>query len=176
MPHHKETEIPDLRIVPAEAITLHEEVDERRVKPLVEKLTGDGLLKNPPIVAALPDTNRFVVLDGANRTTALWEMEAPHHLVQVVDYQDVSLDTWGHLIVGVTEQEFQTRREAARLSLAETSLEMGRDDLLNRRVSAVLSSPQERLWRWGMAAAWLPRRPSCENWSTFTADARPFTG
>lgn len=142
MPERKETDIPVLRIVPASAITLHEEVDERRVKPLVEKLSRDGVLKNPPIAAALPQTERYVILDGANRTTALWKMETPHHLVQVVDYNDVSLDRWDHLIVGLTEAEFQTQREAIGLPLTETNdLESAQRDLSRRRVSAILCSP-----------------------------------
>jgi hypothetical protein len=138
----KEAELPDLRIVPAESITLHEEVDERRVKPLIEKLSRDGILKNPPIVAPLPGTGRYVVLDGANRTTALWKMEARHHLIQVVDHNEVELDTWGHLIVGITEQEFQNRRLEISLSLTETDLETAEADLLGRRVSAILCSPR----------------------------------
>jgi hypothetical protein len=137
----KETEIPDLRIVPAESITLHEEVDDRRVAPLVEKLSRDGMLKNPPIVAPLPGTERYVVLDGANRTTALWKMEARHHLIQVVEYDDVELDTWGHLIVGISEQEFQTRRLEIGLYLTETKLEEAEKNLRNRSISAILCSP-----------------------------------
>lgn len=149
MPPHKETEIPDLRLVPAEAVVLHEEVDERRVKPLVERLNQDGLLKNPPVVAPLPDTNRYVVLDGANRTTALWHMEMPHHLVQVVDYAEVELDTWGHLIVGLTEKEFETRRLAIGLSLIETKWQTAHFDLLARRISAVLSPPDGTVYALG---------------------------
>jgi len=142
VPDRKETDIPVLRIVPAKAIILHEEVDERRVKPLVEKLSQDGVLKNPPIAAALPQSDRYVILDGANRTTALWKIEAPHHLLQVVDYSDVSLDRWDHLIVGLTEAEFQTQREAIGLPLTETNdLESAQRDLRDRRVSAILCSP-----------------------------------
>jgi hypothetical protein len=140
----KETDIPVLRIVPAQAITLHEEVDQRRVKPLVEKLSQDGVLKNPPIAALLPQTDRYVILDGANRTTALWKMEAPHHLLQVVDYADVVLDTWDHLIVGLTEEEFETRREEVGLFLIQTDdREAAQRDLASRRVSAILTAPPD---------------------------------
>jgi len=138
----KEIEIPALRIVPAESIVLHEEVDRQRVTPLVEKLSHDGVLKNPPIAAALPDNRRYVVLDGANRTTALWEMAAPHHLVQVVDYDEVELFTWGHLIVGgLTEKEFETRRLERGLELTYTNLDAAHRELRARQISAILSSP-----------------------------------
>lgn len=142
MARSSETEIPDLRLVPAESIVLHEEVDRRRVTPLVDKLSRDGVLKNPPIVAPLPDNQRYVVLDGANRTTALWEIAAPHHLVQVVPYDQVELDTWAHLIVGgLTEKEFETRRIGLSLDLTYTDLETAHRQLRDRHISAILSSP-----------------------------------
>ncbi len=149
MPHQKETDIPDLRIIPANSIVLHEDVDGRRVKRLVERLTQDGQLKNPPIVAPLPDKNRYVVLDGANRTTALWHLETPHHLVQVVNYEDVELDAWGHLIVGLTEKEFETRRLETGLALTETTWEVAHFDLLARRISALLSPPDGTVYALG---------------------------
>ena len=142
MSQPKEPDLPDLRLVPAESIVLHEEVDRRRVIPLVEKLSHDGVLKNPPIVAAMSGNFRYVVLDGANRTTALWEMAAPHHLAQVVDYDEVELDTWGHLIVGgLTEKEFETLRIERGLELTYTNLETAQRQLHDRQISAILSSP-----------------------------------
>ena len=142
MSQPKEPDIPDLRLVPAEAIVLHEEVDRRRVTPLKEKLSSDGVLKNPPIVAPLCDPNRYVVLDGANRTTTLWELEAPHQLVQVVAYGEVTLDTWAHLIVGgLTEREFESRRIQLGLELTYTDLETAHRQLRERHISAILSSP-----------------------------------
>ena len=64
------SETPDLRIVPIELLVEHEYNDAQRTTPLAKRLEAEGLLKNPPIVAPLDDDPRFVVLDGANRTTA----------------------------------------------------------------------------------------------------------
>lgn len=91
--------LPELRIVPAEALLLHEECDAGRVDRLARRLEADGILRNPPIVAAL-DGRSYVVLDGANRVTALQRIGAPHQLVQVVDYDDasVALEVWSHLL------------------------------------------------------------------------------
>ncbi len=142
MPANNQNKTPDLRIVPADSIVLHEEVDSRRVMPLVQKFRQDGILKNPPIVAPLPNSDRFVLLDGANRTTALWKMDAPHHLVQVVAYDEVELDTWAHLIVGgLTEKEFETRRKETGLELTYTDLDTAHYQLRYRKISAILSSP-----------------------------------
>lgn len=91
--------LPDLRIVPAEALLLHEECDAARVDRLAQRLDADGILRNPPLAAAL-DGRAYVVLDGANRVTALHRIGAPHQLVQVVDYDDasVALEVWAHLL------------------------------------------------------------------------------
>ncbi len=95
-------DIPDLRILPIEATVLHEHADEKRVARLAARLEADGYLKNPPIVAPIPDTDRYVVLDGANRTSAVQLLGYPHVVAQVVDYTPphVHLTTWHHLITG----------------------------------------------------------------------------
>lgn len=92
--------LPDLRIVPAAQVFLHEDADPVRVERLSVRLRQDGALRNPPIAAGLPG-DAFVVLDGANRTSALTRLEAPVIPLQVVDYDDpaVRLDVWRHLIV-----------------------------------------------------------------------------
>jgi hypothetical protein len=91
--------LPDLRIVPTESLLLHEETDPLRVARLVHSLEADGVLRNPPVAASLP-AGRYVVLDGANRVTALRQSGCPDQLVQVVDYDDpaVRLEVWAHLL------------------------------------------------------------------------------
>ena len=65
------------------------------------KLRQSGILRNPPIIAPLHDgTNRYVVLDGANRTTAISRMGIPHIVAQVVEPTSDSVDlrTWNHVL------------------------------------------------------------------------------
>src|SRR5947209_19577415 len=95
-------DIPDLRLLPTGSLVLHEHADSRRVARLQTRLRSDGYMKNPPIVAPIPGTDRYVVLDGANRTTAVEGIGCPHVLAQVVDYKSgrVQLHTWHHLITG----------------------------------------------------------------------------
>ncbi|MDR7386372.1 MAG: hypothetical protein QN213_10835 [Armatimonadota bacterium] len=96
--------LPDLRFFPTFRVLLHEEHDPGRVERLVRRLKEEAVLRNPPLVAALGD-GRAVVLDGANRVTALEQLGAPHLLVQVVPYAEPSvvLDRWHHLLVTVPE-------------------------------------------------------------------------
>jgi len=115
------TDKPDLRIVPLGRLVEHEFNDAQRTWPLAQRLKAEGLLKNPPIAASLaeeegeddPSTGsgrdpRFVVLDGANRVTALNSLGYAHILVQVVRYEQpfVTLTTWHHVVTGMDQEQF----------------------------------------------------------------------
>jgi hypothetical protein len=96
--------MPSLKILPIESLILHEDHDLQRTLPLVQKLRAQGIMRNPPIVMPLMDgTERYMVLDGANRVTSLTEMEFPHIVAQVVKVDDphVSLKTWNHVVWGM---------------------------------------------------------------------------
>ena len=97
--------LPDLRIVSAEQLYLHEESDPVRVARLAERMRDEGILRNPPVVAPLPEDAGFVVLDGANRTSALIHIGARALPVQVVDYDDpaVRLDVWHHFLTDAAD-------------------------------------------------------------------------
>lgn len=99
--------LPELRIIALAALVEHEYNDAQRTEPLAKRLEAEGLLKNPPIVSPLDD-DRYVVLDGANRTTALHLLGYPHTLAQVVPYEppQVTLTTWHHVISGIPLDEF----------------------------------------------------------------------
>jgi len=92
---------PDLRVLPLELLVEHEYNDVQRTAPLAKRLADEGLLKNPPVVTPLGEEDpRYVVLDGANRVTALNMLGYPHILAQVVIYEQpqVTLTTWHHVI------------------------------------------------------------------------------
>lgn len=91
-----------LRFVGLDDLLLHEEHDPLRVKRLALTLKRDGRLRNPPLVAELD--NRYIVLDGATRTSALRELGYCDILVQIVDYHSdtVRVSAWNHIIAGVS--------------------------------------------------------------------------
>jgi hypothetical protein len=100
--------LPNLRILSLKDIILHEDHDNQRTLPLVEKLRAHAIMRNPPIVMPLTDgSDRFMVLDGANRVTSLREMEFPHIVAQVVEanYPHVNLQTWNHVVWGMSEKK-----------------------------------------------------------------------
>ncbi len=95
--------LPDLRVLPTRSLLPHEVSDPRRVEKLSKRILEGGILKNPPIVAAIPGAAQFVVLDGANRTAAFAHVGINHIIAQVVSYDDpgVVLDTGYHVVSGM---------------------------------------------------------------------------
>jgi L-serine kinase (ATP) / ParB family transcriptional regulator, heme-responsive regulator len=103
-------DLPDLRILPTDSLRAHEHADEQRSTPLVEALRSDGVLRNPPIVLPMggqPD--RYVVLDGANRTLAFRLLNLPHVLTQVVHAgtSRVNVETWNHVVLGFPSDDLK---------------------------------------------------------------------
>lgn len=101
-----------LSIVPLDSVLLHEEIELNRVSRLIENLKRDRVLKNPPIVTEVRTPNgwtRYIVLDGASRTSALRTMRYRDILVQVVDYhsRDLRLESWNHLLLDVTPDDLR---------------------------------------------------------------------
>ena len=85
--------------MPVRSVVLQEHYDSSMSGGLLKLLEEDGVLMNPPIVAAM-GRGRYLHLDGANRITSLQALGFPHILVQVVDYFDpsvVRLKSWSHV-------------------------------------------------------------------------------
>lgn len=100
---------PNLSFLPVEDLLIHERHDDSRTRPLILRIRSSGVLRNPPIVAPLQDgTARYMVLDGANRVTALKGMGYPHILVQVVEPDDPGLQllNWNHVVWELNPNRF----------------------------------------------------------------------
>lgn len=102
-------ELPTLEVVSGKNLILHEDPDDERLLNLVDRLGADGILKNPPIAARIGNKKRYVILDGANRVTALSKLGFRHFLVQVVDFEDalLKLHCWNHAIEKLTPDYFE---------------------------------------------------------------------
>jgi hypothetical protein len=135
--------LPDLRVLPVELVAPHEHVDPRRVARLAERLAQEGRMKNPPVVAPIPETDRYVVLDGANRCLALQKLGAAHLIAQVVHYGQpgLILDTWYHVVSGMPAQAFeQALQSIAGLRLLPASLPAAREALATGNAAAYIIS------------------------------------
>jgi hypothetical protein len=131
---------PDLRILPLAGLIPHELADNQRSSPLIKSLQRDGVLKNPPVVADLdPETQTFIVLDGANRVTAFRELGYPHILAQVVPYEApyVELHTWYHVVSDITPSQLESALHAlADLELDDANILHARAELARRAILA----------------------------------------
>jgi len=119
--------MPHLAFVPVEKLLIHEWHDDQRTPPLIERMLASRVFRNPPIVSPLNDgSGRYMVLDGANRTTALQKMGYPHALVQVVNPDDPGLKllNWNHVVWGLAPQAFLEGVQA----ISEVRLLPGKSD------------------------------------------------
>jgi hypothetical protein len=139
------TDLPDLRILPAEKLVPHEDCDPRRVVRLSQRLKQEGILKNPPVAAAIPESDKYVVLDGANRALAFVNLKIPHIVAQMVSYQGsgVELDTWYHVVAGMDIADFESElTNITGLHLQNCSLDQARVALKNHQAAAYIISAE----------------------------------
>ena len=124
-----------LRVVHLDDVLLHEHTERRRVEQLIDRIEDEHLLKNPPIV--VPHDDKFILLDGATRATALKQLGYPDVVVQVVDYKmpGLQLETWNHLLIGLSVAEFlDGLRQIDGLQVIATTQDEA-EESLNRRKS-----------------------------------------
>lgn len=94
---HEATDTLSLELVPTEMVMPHEEIDDKRVRRLMDRLQQDGRLVNPPIAVAWE--GRYIILDGATRYTAMKRLGLPALVLQVVQpHDEFQLHTWYHAI------------------------------------------------------------------------------
>ncbi|HVO71979.1 MAG TPA: ParB N-terminal domain-containing protein [Aggregatilineaceae bacterium] len=129
---------PDLQILPLDYLVPHEQHDDQRSGPLIERIREAGIFLNPPVVAPMDD-RRYVILDGANRHFALKALGYRYILVQVVDYESdaVHLGTWFHVISDLAAAEFMDElRDVEALTASPTDLLSARASLARREALA----------------------------------------
>lgn len=109
--HLKIGELPDIRIVSLSELCFHEDPDEERLLSLANRLGADGSLKNPPIVTDPGSGQRLVILDGANRATALIKLGYQHIPAQVVALDDplLTVQCWHHAVEKLGKEYFMER-------------------------------------------------------------------
>jgi len=102
-------EIPHLEFIPVDSLIIHERHDEQRAIPLIRRMRSSAIFLNPPIVTPLGDgSGKYLVLDGANRTTALRAMGIPHTIAQIVNVDDpgLKLENWNHIVWELSPERF----------------------------------------------------------------------
>jgi hypothetical protein len=95
-------QLPIVKMVRIASLDFHERPDSQRFHYLRRRLSLDGYLRNPPIVARDGESGSRILIDGVNRIEALRQLGAPDVLVQEVDLADgdLALSTWHHIVEG----------------------------------------------------------------------------
>ena len=119
-----------LRVVPMDKVVPHEHFDQKRVDRLAGRLEKDGVLGNPPVVIESED-GRYIVLDGATRTTAMKQLGYKHGIVQVISTEDgLGLHTWYHVICKIRVNALLALlRTLPDITVQETELEKAADEM-----------------------------------------------
>ncbi|MFF2175648.1 ParB N-terminal domain-containing protein [Lysinibacillus sp. NPDC058147] len=89
-----------LKFIPVENICFHEKYNHRHIENIRSSLEMDGVLKNPPLALYI-DNGKYLILDGAHRTSALKELGCKNILAQVVSTENLDslkVETWYHLV------------------------------------------------------------------------------
>jgi len=141
----KDSKFPTLAILPLKSLVIHEHHDDSRMQPLIDRIKEAGVIRNPVIVTPLHDhTARYMVLDGANRTTAFDKMGIQHILTQVVESDNLGLETetWNHVIWDLDRDVFLKGIEAiSGLEVRPSNPETANDAVLTKRGLVALHLP-----------------------------------
>lgn len=136
-----------LRIVSLDDVLLHEHVEKKRVEKLIARLKADWLLKNPPIVSQ--HDNKYIVLDGATRVTALRQLLCCDILVQIVDYfaPGIVLENWNHMLLDLPVSQFlESLKQLPGLRLERTTAEHAEAALARRESTATIMLTDGRVF------------------------------
>lgn len=91
---------PVMRVEPVlielDKLVPHEDIVEGRLKDLVEKILYEKSVDMPLVVAPIPSSNNYLIVDGHHRWAALRELKCKFAPCVIIDYFDekVKLKTW----------------------------------------------------------------------------------
>lgn len=142
--------LPVLAVLPVHSLVIHEHHDASRTGPLIERIRSSGVFTNPVIVMPLHDhTARYMVLDGANRTTATRQMGFDHILAQVVEPDELGVETqtWNHVVWDIPpEQFFENIRQIEGISLRKSNAEKAYENVIHRQGLCAIHLPDGRVY------------------------------
>lgn len=142
--------LPMLVILPISKLLLHEHHDPQRTPPIMKSLRASGIIRNPPIVMPLHDrSGRYMVLDGANRVTAIDGMEIPHIVAQVVERDDpgIQLNPWNHVVWGIFPSRlYDSIKQIDEIDIHPETIGSAVAKLGESSMAAVLHLPDARIF------------------------------
>jgi ParB-like chromosome segregation protein Spo0J len=83
--------------LPLDQLILHEQLEPARLRAVLRNLVRTKIQNNPVLVTRLPD-DRWLVIDGAHRVSALRRLGVTQALTQVISAGEYRISAWHHLI------------------------------------------------------------------------------
>jgi len=89
-------------LIDVDKLVPHEEIVPGRLRDLVEKIKSEGVVDMPIVVAPIPGTDKYLVVDGHHRWAAVKELGYRKVPAIIIDYfnDSVKLKTWYPAIIG----------------------------------------------------------------------------
>jgi len=141
---------PVLAILPVASLIIHEHHDQSRTYPLIERIRESRVFTNPVIVTPLHDhTARYMVLDGANRTTSFQKLGYAHILAQVVEPEELGAETetWNHVVWDIDPDIFLERLlQLSPLTFRASNAQQAYDSVIHRQGLAAVHMPDGRVF------------------------------
>jgi hypothetical protein len=137
---------PILRIVPIGQIRFHEAPETDRAARLVERLAEDRHILNPPIVAPLKNADGYLLIDGANRISAMRLLGYNCVPVQIINYDDptLRLGSWHHAVMRLAWREWIEQLRSHDLVIEPASVAEAEGALASRDACAALLAADEK--------------------------------
>lgn len=103
-------------LIELDKLVPHEDIVEGRLRDLTDKMLSEKSVDMPLVVAPIPNSDRYLIVDGHHRWAALKELKCRYAPCVVVDYFDekVVLKTWFPAVSGSLNAFFD---EAPRFGL-----------------------------------------------------------
>lgn len=137
---------PILRIVPIDQIRFHEAPETDRAARLVERLAEDRHILNPPIVAPLQNAAGYLLIDGANRISAMRLLGYTCVPVQIINYDDpaLRLGSWHHAVMRLSWPDEIAQLRALDLEVELVRAEDAEGALATREACAALFAGEQK--------------------------------
>jgi hypothetical protein len=87
-----------LQLVDIDRFHLHEAFEPLRLNKTTESIKKDGFIRHP-VIATRITQDRYLILDGVHRITALRQLGYNKVPAQIVNREDFTFGAWDHLIV-----------------------------------------------------------------------------
>ncbi len=100
-------------LIDVDKLVPHEEIVPGRLRDLMEKIRREGVVDMPIVVAPIPGTDKYLVVDGHHRWAAVKELGYRKVPAIIIDYFDdsVKLKTWYPAVIGDIEGVLRALRE-----------------------------------------------------------------